>query len=1275
MTTSPSLFSCVLIGDTALPILCGNLLLEHSHKIEAVVSKDPDVVEWAKSHNLHILSVGPDLHHSLSELHFDYLLSIFNVHMLPVSILSLPRKLAINFHDSLLPRNAGLFAPSWAIIQEDSMHGITWHIMEEKPDTGNILQQARISIDPEETAHSLLYKCLQQGVATFEHLITDLTQNHIEGQPQDLTKRTVFTKHQKPSFGCLLSWSWPASKIQALVRGLTFGPSENPMGIGKFRMGDDYLIIDSIDCLTTSSDTQPGTILAADHGLTVSTSTQDIRIEGLLDVRGRPILPSQLLKDQYCSIGTILPDALTNIPEHIHTFHQHSVKHEAYWVRKLSQATSLILDGGQGRDLPESPSKNIPIRLPERFQERVKTLTSDSVSPSLTILAAHTAFLSTLTSQSHFSLGYRYPELHHTLSGFEGLFATTVPLVVDGALDLTFRVWLSTLTSELEKVHKNGSYLKDVWARYPNLRALEQNNGRTDFPIAIECEDTLTGQSLKQAPKGESITIRIGEEPLTCLWTVDPTLFSDSFIDRMKEEFSQFFSFILDNPDSTLSERVPVQANLQPIRPASIIKPRQDEIPSSHSVLGLFEEQVKIRPDAMAIISEDAQVTYAALYSRSTQIAYSLRELGVGPEVKVGILLDRSIDMPAAILATFQAGGTYIPLDPSLPSERLNFILNDAHIQAIISHSSHRNLVNHPSARFLVLDSQDHVWTSDFSQPVVPHPLQAAYMIYTSGTTGNPKGVIIPHGALLNFTKWTQQAYKISPHDRVLQFASWSFDTSLEECFGTLCFGGTLVLRPDGILSSISTFLRFCTERELTALDLPTAFWHILTAELSHNHHVFPSSIRRVIIGGEKAESKILALWREHMGQNVELLNGYGPTETTIVSIFQDLTWLPKQELSQDGLIGKDIDNVQTQIVDKQGGNVSGGLSGELHIGGRGVARGYHNRPALTAQKFTPNPFIEDSGARLYQSGDLVQQLNNGSLIFKRRKDHQVKIRGFRIELGEIESILQSHPLIKEGVVVLQHTHGEEPRLVAYLTTSGPPDHIKEEEMVSLVQKFVADKLPSYMIPESMVVLDALPLNHSGKIDRNRLSQTVQSSLQPYSPTDSQASTTESFVTQIWREVLGKPHAGLDDHFLELGGHSLKVFQLFSRLGSHGYHQLPLTDFFQNPTIRGLSKLIDEGQYQKGTPDGTFNNSLDRPALLPLSFAQEQIWFINELNPGTSPITRPFAFDLPAIFICRLCNIRWERLFDGMNRFEPPSIHKRDILTKPFIHLTSRTFT
>jgi len=443
-----------------------------------------------------------------------------------------------------------------------------------------------------------------------------------------------------------------------------------------------------------------------------------------------------------------------------------------------------------------------------------------------------------------------------------------------------------------------------------------------------------------------------------------------------------------------------------------------------------------------------------------------------------------------------------------------------------------------------------------------------AYIIYTSGSTGKPKGVVIEHKAVVNYTQAISREFALTASDRLLQFASLSFDVSVEEIFTTLTNGATLVLRTDSMLDSMAIFLQQCQEWGITILDLATNFWHELTLSLDKESLTLPDSVRLVVIGAEKALPERLATWHKNVGQRVRLLNGYGPTEATIAASFCDLTQETKVRAVVP--IGKAIDNLQLYILDQHLQPVPIGIPGELHIGGVGLARGYYNRPDLTNERFISNPFRNNPNARLYKTGDLVRYRSDGNIEFLGRTDHQVKIRGFRIELGEIESTLSQHPAIQKTLVIASEDLPGNKRLVAYVIPNGQPVDLGPE-----LRTYLKQTLPDYMVPSAFVMLDKFPLTPNGKIDRKALpapDHTVTGFGQPFVPPSTLA---EEVLAEIWAEVLNIEQVGIHDNFFDLGGHSLLAIRVVARLRDMMELDLSVRSLFEKPTIAELAAEVE----------------------------------------------------------------------------------------------------
>ncbi|MEL6604843.1 MAG: amino acid adenylation domain-containing protein [Cyanobacteria bacterium J06614_10] len=602
-----------------------------------------------------------------------------------------------------------------------------------------------------------------------------------------------------------------------------------------------------------------------------------------------------------------------------------------------------------------------------------------------------------------------------------------------------------------------------------------------------------------------------------------------------------------------------------------------------------FERQVANTPDAIAVIAGTQQLSYIQLNERANQLARYLQKLGVKPETLVGICIERSPEMIISMMAVLKSGGAYVPLDPTYPRERLEYMLEDSEISILLTKEKFSAEFSSETITAVHLDTD---WTlisqEDASNPESPVSIDnLAYIIYTSGSTGKPKGVLIEHKSLHNFVQSLSQKYAVTPNDRVLQFASISFDVAVEEVFITLVQGATLVLRSEEMLRSISTFLQVCKEWNLSILNLPTAFWHKICAEFPQVD--IPACVRLVVIGSERAIPRWLTAWKRYVSPEIRLVNAYGPTEATVGSTLCDLAGPQAVETSSNRVlpIGKPIDNVQTYILDRDLQPVEKGIAGELCIAGKGLARGYLNRPELTDRQFI---YIQPPGqpeTRVYKTGDWVRYREDGNLEFLDRIDRQEKIRGFRIELSEIESVLELHSSVQQAIVLAWENTPGNKRLVAYVIPSSHPktnptttDSLTDpsQRLVTKLRSYLQGKLPSYMVPAPFILLDSLPLTPNGKVDKRALP----------TPTNKRPDLVESYVApltalekslaKLWSTLLNIEEIGINDSFFELGGDSLQTTQLIAHIEKDFKVIVQLKDFFSIPTIAGLASLIQRVQ-------------------------------------------------------------------------------------------------
>jgi amino acid adenylation domain-containing protein len=616
---------------------------------------------------------------------------------------------------------------------------------------------------------------------------------------------------------------------------------------------------------------------------------------------------------------------------------------------------------------------------------------------------------------------------------------------------------------------------------------------------------------------------------------------------------------------------------------------------------------VETTPDAIAVVFEDEQISYRELNRRANQLAHYLRSVGVKPDVPVGICMERSLEMIIGILGVLKAGGAYVPLDPEYPEERLTFILEDSQMFLLLTQEKILDRLSEHKAQIICLNQEWNVISQEIEENVFTEVQSGNlfYIVYTSGSTGKPKGVPIEHKNIASLFYWAQTIFNNNQVNGVLASTSICFDLSIFELFFPLIFGGKLILVENAL--KLSNLIE-CNNVNLVN-TVPSAIVELV------NGGSIPASVQTINLAGEPLHNTLVQqIYQQTTVENV--FNLYGPSETTTYSTFARMIRGSNDAVS----IGHPISNTKIYTLDKSLQLASIGVPAELYIGGKGLSRGYHNRPELTAEKFIPNPFSRKEGQRLYRTGDSARYLSDGNIEFIGRKDNQVKIRGYRIELGEIEAKLGEVEGIKEAVVLAREDQPGDKRLVAYVVSSQG-----QTTDVSYIRSCLKEKLPNYMIPSAFVMLDRMPLTPNGKVDRKSLPAPYRSGLEKeyIAPRHE----VEKILVEIWSEVLGIERIGIYDNFFEIGGNSLLAIQIISRITSFFSIDLPLKILFEFPCIKDLCQQINE--IHNNSPQtyiSKFVHCSDYDNL-PLSFTQERIWMLCQFH-GSSYFNTPLILKM-----------------------------------------------
>ena len=854
----------------------------------------------------------------------------------------------------------------------------------------------------------------------------------------------------------------------------------------------------------------------------------------------------------------------------------------AYWKKQLANAPALI-------DLPtDHPRPAVQtfrgahqsLVLPKHLQEGFKTLSrQEGVTLFMTLLAAFKVLLYRYTGQDDLIVGTPIANRNRLeTEGLIGFFVNALVLRTDLSGNPSFR----ELLRRVREVCLGAYGHQDL----PFDRLVEELHVKRDlsrnplFQVMFVMHNAplrtveLPGLTLSPV-EGDSetahfdLTLQImdTEQGLTAAFVYNTDLFEAGTIARMLGNFQTLLEAMVADPEQRLSD-LPLLTEAERQQLLVEWNSTKTDCPRDVCIHQLFEAQAERTPDVVAVVFEAEQLTYAELNRRANQLAHHLRALGVGPEVLVAICLERSLEMVIGLLGILKAGGAYVPLDPAYPKERLAFMLKDAQVPVLLTQERLVAGLPEHDTKVICLDSDwETIARENGENPGVSTlPENLAYVIYTSGSTGQPKGVLVSHHSIAGHCRNAQRYYELDSRDVVLQFASLSFDVSLEEILPTLIVGARLVIMGTNVWHP-AEFHRKISEFGLTVLNLPTAYWQELAREWAGVTELVPNIRPRLfIVGGDTMLPNVLKLWQRTPVSSIRLLNAYGPTETTITATAFEVAPRPNENTTYQRVpIGRPFANRAIYILDRHDNPVPIGVPGHLHIGGEGLARGYLNQPELTAERFILDPFRTEPGARMYKTGDLARYRPDGNIEFLGRADDQVKIRGFRIELGEIETVLGQHPAVREAVVLAREDAPGEKRLVAYVVADSSADELR---------CFLKDKLPEYMVPAVVVLLEALPVTPNGKVDRRALPAPDRSRPDLEKAFVAPRDDIELQLARIWEEVLGVRPVGVRDNFFELGGHSLLAVRLFSLIEKRLGKKLPLTTVFQGATVEHLAGIL-----------------------------------------------------------------------------------------------------
>lgn len=1005
-----------------------------------------------------------------------------------------------------------------------------------------------------------------------------------------------------------------------------------------------------------------------------------------------------------------------------------------YWKKQLGNDDS-ILELPLDYSRPAVKTYNgsyVTFKLSRKLTNSLNNLSRQAgCTPFMTLLAAFQTLLFRYTGQEEISIGS--PIANRTRAETEGLIGFFVNTLVLRS-NLSGNQSFNSLLKQVREVtlgayaHQDLPFEKLVEVVQPDRDMSHSPLFQVMFVLqntpnqAIKLQN-LTMQML-EAERGVAkfdLTLNMGEGPdgLGGLLEYNTDLFQKSTIQRMLKHFEILLKGIVAEPEQPISD-LSLLTKAEETYLICDLNKTQKDFPRDLCLPQLFEAQVEKTPDATAVVFEEEKLTYRELNQRSNQMAFHLQQLGVGPEVFVGICVKRSMEMLIGVLGILKAGGAYLPLDHKYPNDRMAYILEDSQTQILLTQAELYDKLSGYSVQLVNLDSElDKIAQQSIKNPVSKiHPQNSCYVIYTSGSTGRPKGVVIEHQSFVNYLHWVNEELFKNTDIILPSVTNITFDASLKQLFAPLLRGEICLIYADDLVTQPALLVEEFAKHTRRGFNSVPALWSTIIDHIESDNISLPQDcLTRLYLGGESLSPELINRTVK-IFSNIRIWNIYGPTETTANSSFIEL------ESEKKISIGRPLANTQIYILNSNLKPVPVGVRGEMHIGGNGVARGYLNRPDLSAQSFIPDPFSKQPGARFYKTGDLVRYLPDGNIEFIGRIDHQVKIRGFRIELGEIETQLEKYAEIKEAVVLAREDTPGNKRLVAYCIPKSAQPMVENEQRSQLripfnsqafldvdsidtiqirtedlslggvriskdsaghnfngvkqirftfqlpgsaekieleshlvwengnriglafdnipsveksaiekiisqlhgddqvsireLRNYLADSLPEYMVPTAFVMLDEMPLTATGKIDRRALPAPSQERTDLQAEFVAPRNPAEEILAGIWSQILEVNQIGVHDNFFEVGGHSLIATKLVSRIRDAFEVELPLRALFEQPTIAGLANVIEETRHKEQNLNIPPIRRVSREELLPLSFGQQRLWFLDQLTPGSS---------------------------------------------------------
>ncbi|HGM6676360.1 TPA: amino acid adenylation domain-containing protein [Serratia marcescens] len=1013
---------------------------------------------------------------------------------------------------------------------------------------------------------------------------------------------SFYTNRRQPPAGGIIRWDRPAEALQRLVSSLSHGAG----CAAKMLLAERVLGVTALQAVSDERQAEPGTLLHVEaDGWVIAANPGVVRVGPFLRADGSAQPGDALAQACGLSVGSVLPTINAAEASLLGAAYGASADSAAFWQPRLTRYYPAPFPPGPGRQA------DLPARWQATAWQRMEKIAGEQV------LAAATLYLARMCNETDFQLGWITPD-DRNWGRWAHLSARVLPLQVSVDHTGNFQQALAALEQEYSQLRAHADYHPALLTRDADLRASQT------WPTAVSIVSRRSAQGLQPEDEGVAAIMASGSRAVLQIckadgafrWVYDAA----SVADEQMLRATQHLLMLLNDAVRAGSHRRTVgELSLVSEEERAQLLQGLNHTVASHSPTAclhrLFEAQVKRTPEAIAVTYGDDSLTYAELNTQANRWAHRLVQLGVQPDSLVALCAGRGLPMLVGLLGILKAGGAYVPLDPAYSGERLQYILADSAPVLLLADELGRQALGDCEVPVLALE-QPLTGESGDLQDVGVRPAHLAYVIYTSGSTGKPKGVMVEHRQVARLFSATNAWFNFSAADRWCLFHSFAFDFSVWEIWGAWLYGGQLFIVPQAIARSAPDFYHFVCRSGITVLNqTPSAFKAFIQAQA---HSEARQQLREIVFGGEMLKPCDLAPWfARPENRQTRLINMYGITETTVHVTYRPLS--AQDTAITTSPIGSRIPDLRMYLLGADGEPVPMGAIGELYVGGEGVARGYLNRPELTAERFLDDPFNRAPGARMYRTGDLARYLPGGDIEYLGRNDQQVKIRGFRIECGEVEAQLSTDPRVRSVAVDAIDDGDGGKRLVAWVV---PAPEAERATLATGLRQHLQARLPDYMVPVAYVWLEALPLTGNGKLDKRALPvpQVDAYVREAYAPPQGEA---ENLLAAIWRELLGVERVGRYDHFFELGGHSLMAVRLANRVQQAGW-QLPLQALFASPVLHVLAQALEVAPAQEPLPI----LPVARDGDLPLSFAQQRLWFLTQLEGMSETYHIPLALRL-----------------------------------------------